>query len=47
MTGDEKVMQAIFEYFKEISKIPRCSGNEKGVSDFLLSFAQNLGIEVF
>lgn len=30
----------VFKYFREISKIPRGSGNEKGVSDYLVSFAK-------
>ena len=33
------------EYFLEISKIPRCSGNEKAASDYLISFAEGLGFE--
>jgi len=43
--GEEKAMEAIVGYFKDISKIPRCSGNEKAVSDFLLDFALKCGIE--
>ena len=42
---DKKAMEAIVQYFKDISKIPRCSGNEKAVSDFLLGFAGECGIE--
>ena len=42
---DKKAMEAIIQYFKDISKIPRCSGNEKAVSDFLLGFAGQCGIE--
>ena len=30
----------VLEYFKEISKIPRGSGNEKGISDWLYRFAK-------
>ena len=30
----------VFRYFREISRIPRGSGNEKGISDYLVSFAQ-------
>lgn len=37
----------VFYYFNELSKIPRGSGNEKGVSDYLVSFAKELGLEVF
>ena len=36
----------VFNYFEEISKIPRGSGNEKGISDYLVSFAKGLGLEV-
>lgn len=28
----------VFKYFSEISKIPRCSGNEKEISDYLVNF---------
>lgn len=32
--------KGVFKYFSEISKIPRGSGNEKGISDYLVSFAK-------
>lgn len=35
----------VFKYFGEISKIPRGSGNEKGVSDYLVSFAKEHNLE--
>ncbi len=35
----------IFKYFSEISKIPRCSGNEKEISDYLVSFAKEHQLE--
>ena len=35
----------VFKYFEEISQIPRGSGNEKGVSDYLLNFGKSLGLE--
>ncbi|WP_297634089.1 aminoacyl-histidine dipeptidase [uncultured Clostridium sp.] len=38
--------KAVFHYFEEISRIPRGSGNEKGISDYLVSFAKGLGLEV-
>ncbi|WP_317311240.1 aminoacyl-histidine dipeptidase [Clostridium thermobutyricum] len=38
--------KSVFNYFEEISKIPRGSGNEKAISDYLVSFAKNLGLEV-
>ena len=34
-------------YFTEISQIPRGSGEEKAISDYLVSFAANRGLEVF
>ncbi|MGH4118421.1 aminoacyl-histidine dipeptidase [Clostridium sp.] len=36
---DLKSVEA-FKYFKEMNKIPRGSGNEKGISDWLLNFAK-------
>lgn len=35
----------IFKYFSEISNIPRGSGNEKAISDYLVSFAKANQIE--
>lgn len=37
--------ERIFYHFNEISKIPRGSGNEKQISDYLLNFGRNLGLE--
>lgn len=37
--------QNVFRYFEEISRIPRGSGNEKAVSDYILGFALNLGLK--
>ena len=37
--------QLVFKYFEEISQIPRGSGNEKGISDYLLNFGKKLGLE--
>ena len=34
----------MFHYFEEISKIPRGSGNEKGIADFLENFAKERGL---
>jgi len=36
----------VFRYFREISKIPRGSGNEKGISDYLVSFAKEHHLDV-
>ena len=37
--------ERVFYHFEEISKIPRGSGNEKQISDYLLNFGRNLGLE--
>lgn len=37
--------KGIFHYFSEISKIPRGSGNEQEISNFLVSFAKNHNLE--
>ena len=36
----------VFKYFEEISQIPRGSGNEKEISDYLYKFAKDLNLEV-
>jgi len=36
----------VIKYFEEISKIPRCSSNEKEISDFLVAFARSKNLEV-
>jgi dipeptidase D len=38
--------EAVFKYFEEISKIPRGSGNEKAISDYLVNFSKNHGLQV-
>lgn len=35
----------VFQYFEEISKIPRCSGNEKAISDHMAIFAKDRNLE--
>lgn len=37
---------SVFKYFEEISMIPRGSGNEKEISDYLVKFAKKLKLEV-
>lgn len=37
----------LFEFFEEISRIPRGSGNEKGIADYLVRFAEERGIEYY
>ncbi len=39
--------EKVFYYFEEITKIPRGSGNEKQISDYLFDLARNKGWEVF
>lgn len=36
----------VFYYFKEISEIPHCSGNERAISDYLVNFAREHDLEV-
>ena len=36
----------VLYHFEQISKIPRCSGNEKAISDYLVSFAHERNLEV-
>lgn len=36
----------VFKYFEEISNIPRGSGNEKEISDYLVSFAKKHNLDV-
>ena len=36
----------VFKYFEDISNIPRGSKNEKAISDYLMQFGKNLGLEV-
>lgn len=37
----------VFRFFEELTKIPRCSGNEKRVSEYLAAFAKERKLEVF
>ena len=36
----------VFEHFEKISQIPRPSGHEKSISDYLVSFAKERGLDV-
>lgn len=36
----------VFRYFEEISEIPRASGNEKRISDYMVEYANAHGLEV-
>ena len=35
----------VFRFFEEISRIPRPSYHEKAISDYLVSFAKERGLE--
>ncbi|MBP2026133.1 aminoacyl-histidine dipeptidase [Peptoniphilus stercorisuis] len=37
----------VFKWFYEINQIPRCSGDEKRISDFLVDFAKKRNLEVY
>lgn len=37
----------VFNWFYELNQIPRCSGDEKRVSDFLVNFAKERNLEVY
>lgn len=37
----------VFHYFEEISRIPRESGDEKAICDYLVGFAKERGLEVY
>lgn len=37
----------VFRYFEEISAIPRGSGNEKQISNYMVEFARKHGLEVY
>lgn len=38
--------EKVFEYFEILTSIPRCSGEEKAVSDYLVAFAKERQLEV-
>lgn len=38
--------QAVFKYFEDLTRIPHGSGNEKALSDYLVSFAKEHNLEV-
>ncbi len=39
--------QKVFFWFYKLNQIPRCSGDEKRVSDFLVNFAKERNLEVY
>ncbi|ONI47049.1 aminoacyl-histidine dipeptidase [Candidatus Epulonipiscium fishelsonii] len=42
----EELFMTVLDYFKEICNIPRGSGNEKAISDYMVKFAEGLGLAV-
>ena len=46
MTIENLQPELVFNYFKEISKIPRGSGNEQEISNYLANEGKRLGLEV-
>ncbi|MFA5523013.1 MAG: aminoacyl-histidine dipeptidase [Tissierellales bacterium] len=38
--------KAVFNFFEDMTQIPRCSGNEKAISDYLVDFAKKRKLEV-
>lgn len=38
--------EPIFDFFSQIAAIPRCSGHEKAISDYLVKFAKSRNLEV-
>ncbi|WP_425446415.1 aminoacyl-histidine dipeptidase [Dethiothermospora halolimnae] len=38
--------KSVFTYFEDLTRIPRCSGDEKKVSDYLVDFAKERNLEV-
>ena len=50
IVADERVIymsdaKKVFHYFEEISRIPRESGDEKAIADYLVAFAKERGLE--
>lgn len=39
--------EKLFNFFEEISAIPRGSSNEKGISDYLVEFAKERNLWVY
>src|SRR5699024_12658017 len=43
---EELRQEIVFSYFEKITRISRCNGNEKGISDYLVDFANVRDLEV-
>lgn len=39
--------EKVFRNFENISQIPRSSGKEKQVSDYIVNFAKDLGLDTY
>ncbi|GAB6107783.1 aminoacyl-histidine dipeptidase [Fusibacter bizertensis] len=44
---EKRGLEEVLHYFKEISKIPRCSLEEQKISDYLVDFAKKHDLEVY
>lgn len=44
---DRLFSKKVFEFFRNISDIPRCSGNEKEISNYLANFAKERKLEYY
>ena len=42
-----KISEDVFKFFGEISNIPRCSFNEKQISDYLVDLAKKRNLQVY
>jgi len=36
--------EALWKHFKELSRIPRCSGNESAAAEYVMAFAEKMGL---
>lgn len=43
----ERVNESVFKFFKEISSIPRQSGNEEGIKNYLVNFAKKRNLKYY
>lgn len=46
MEYNELNPKEVWKFFKQLSDIPRCSGDEKAISDYLVNFAKERNLEV-
>ena len=43
----ERVNESVFKFFKQISSIPRQSGNEEGIKNYLVNFAKERNLKYY